>query len=180
MATCLSFLVGCETFRDTPDSENFIMLDPSETLYVKFTHVGDLRFEQSFPDLADTMKERRREQYYTLMRPLVQSFEFPMNVHLLKEFEQPGNGPLLELHAYRWQQERFGEVEVRLTAKLERYGDLNTLGSFSERESPLMGSSSTMVDEAFAKPMSRALTSVLNQLNTHIEMENAEDVFLEP
>jgi len=52
----------------------------------------------------------------------------------LGEREKPGDGPVLEIFAPRFEQDRFGDLVATIQAKLSRYGELNTLGTYSQRE----------------------------------------------
>ncbi|MDQ8180622.1 hypothetical protein [Pelagicoccus sp. SDUM812005] len=177
LATLL-FLAGCETFQETPDSDTFIFLDPEETLYVRMIIAPDLMMEQAYPELSETVKERRYEQYLTSMRSLLQIYRFPMDVYLLEELESPGEGPLLELFAVRWEQDRMGEIKVTLKAKLERYGELNTLGTFTSHEMPSVMSNYERSEQVFVRTMEDALTQMFNELNKHFETP-AEEAFVQ-
>lgn len=168
----LFFLSACNTFQDAPDSDTFIFLKPEETLYVRFTFSPDLRMELTYPDIADSIEEKRYEQYYSLMRGLLSIYRLPMDVYLLEQDEAPGNGPLLDLHAFRWEQDRYGEIVAVLGAKLERYGELNTLGTFKETEVPSALSSLERVDSVYAQVMETVLSQMLIELNSHFETKS--------
>ncbi len=165
----LLFLVACNTFQDAPDSENYIFLDPEETLYVTFGMNRNLEFEMKYPHIAEEMEERRTKQYFETMRSLLHVYRFPMDVHLLEEHEKPGDGPVLELFAIRWEQNKMGEIEVTLKAKLERYGDLNTLGVFKKRDFPSVMSSYDRTEQVYATLMEGALSEMFTELNEHFE-----------
>lgn len=162
-------LAGCNTFREPPDSETYIFLDKEETLFVEFIFNPDLDLELRFPRMTEGVLDRRREQFYSVMRTLLQVHRFPMDVHLLEENEKPGEGPLLELYATRWEQDPYGEVVVALRAKLERYGDLNTLGFFKEQDFPVLGTSYERIEELYERLMSEALSRVFIELDSHFE-----------
>lgn len=171
-------LSACNTFQEAQDSETFIFLQPEETLYVKFLISPDLLMEQQYPSVVEETVRRRYEQYFTSMRSLLQVYRFPMDVVLLEEHDSAGDGPLLDLFATRWELDRFGEINVVLRAKLERYGDLNTLGVFSKREIPSALSSFERTEQAFARTMEAALSEMFAELNNHFETAE-EEAFVE-
>ncbi|MDQ8185383.1 hypothetical protein [Pelagicoccus sp. SDUM812002] len=174
----LFLIAGCETFQEKPDSDTFIFLEPGETLYVRMTIASDLMLEQRFPDIADSTKDRRFRQYLNSMGSLVQLYRLPVNVHLLGEREQPGDGPLLDIFATRWEQDRMGEITAVIRARLERYGEVNTLGSFRSRETPNMMSNYERTEEVFVKTMEDTLSEMMRELNNHFETP-AEEAFVE-
>ncbi len=179
LLSSLLFLSACSSFLEAPDSENYIFLEPEETLYVRFSVASDLRIEQAMPEVADSMKKKRIRDYEAVMRELLQVYRFPMDVYLLDEFESPGDGPVLDLHAMRWWVDDYGELRLFLKSRLERYGELNTLGTFSVQETitPMMGN--TRVDELFQATMRKGLTQMFTVLMDHFQFPE-EDVFVPP
>ncbi len=179
MLASFLFLSACATFQEVADSENYIFLKPEETLYVRFSMSPDLRLERDLPELVHSIKEKRIEDYETVMRELLLRYRFPMDVYLLDEFESPGDGPVLELHAMRWWVDDYGELQLFLKSKLERYGELNTLGTFHAREmrTPMM--SNTRIDQLFQTSMQKALSQMFTVLMDHFEFLE-EDVFVSP
>ncbi len=171
-------LAGCETLREAPDSDTFIFLDSEETLYVRLVISSDLAFEHAYPDIANSTKDRRYEQFFASMRTLLQVYRFPMDVRLLEELEPAGDGPLLDLHAIRWEQDRMGDINTVLRARLERYGKVNTLGVFRERETPAIMSSFERTEQVFAQTMESALSQMFLELNRHFETAE-EEAYLE-
>lgn len=174
----LLFLAACDTFQDAPDSENYIFLDREETLYVSFNMNRNLELELKYPQIAEDTEDRRKRQYFESMRNLLHLYRFPMDVHLLEEHEKPGDGPVLDLFAIRWEQDKLGEINVTLKAKLERYGDLNTLGIFKKREHPSVMSSYDRTEQVYATLMEEALSEMFMQLREHFETEE-EAAFVE-
>ncbi|WP_309026835.1 hypothetical protein [Pelagicoccus enzymogenes] len=171
-------LAGCDTLQEVPDSDTYIFLDPEATLYVRFTLAPDLALENRFPDLADTIEERRYEQFYASMRSLAQLYRFPMDMHLLEKFETPGDGPVLDLFAIRWEQDQMGEINAVLRARLEKYGHLNTLGTFKQREMPSVMSNYERTEQVYARTMEDALSQMFVELNNHFETA-AEEAYVE-
>lgn len=167
-------LVGCSTLRDGIESENYLFLNPEETLYVTFRHSMNPAFEMNFPSAADSMKERLQRQYFAAMRKLLHGYRFPMDVHLLERDEESGQGPVLELHAIRWEQDIFGEIELVLDARLERFGEMNKLGVFRDREPPLAFASGDRLDAVYGETMDGALSQMFSELMKHFETPEEE------
>lgn len=162
-------LVGCSTLEDGIESESYLFLKPEETLYVTFTHRMDPYYEMNFPSAADNMKDRLEEQYFAAMRRLLHAYRFPIDVHLLERDEEPGQGPVLELHAIRWDRDSFGEIELVLDARIERFGVMNKLGVFRDRELPLALSNAERLEAVYGKTMDDALTQMFAELMKHFE-----------
>lgn len=173
-------LSGCASLREAPDTDTYIFLEPEETLYVRFSLTPDLRLETRYPSMADALEERRYEQFFSAMRALSHVYRFPMEMHLLEKFEKPGDGPLLDIHAIRWEQEYPGEISVVVRARLERYGALNTLGVFKERGMAPALSTFERTEEAFARAMEDALSQMFLELDNHFETPDEEAYVEEP
>ncbi len=161
-----------------PDTDQFIFLDESETLFVKFTYSGNPIFEANAPDLADTMKRSRRDDFNYVMEELLYLYQLPIQVHVLSEYERPGSGPLLEIFAPRFEQDNTGDLIAIITAKLSKYGELNTLGTYSQRDTPPIGGNRQRMDEAFRdvirKPLREMFDDLLQHFPTPEEVENLQ------
>ncbi|MGK0238119.1 MAG: hypothetical protein ACI92G_001583 [Candidatus Pelagisphaera sp.] len=80
----LAFLLAACASMGPQDTDQYIFLNESETLFVKFTG--------SMPDLADNMARSRRDDSMQVMEELL--YQLPIQVHVLREREEPENGPL--------------------------------------------------------------------------------------
>jgi len=160
------------------DTDQFIFLDESETLFVKFTHSTNPIYEANAPDLADTMKRNRRDDFMYVMEELLHLYQLPIQVHVLAQYEKPGDGPLLEIFAPRFEQDRTGDLVATISAKLSKYGELNTLGTYSQRDTPPIGGSRQRMDEAFRDVIRKPLREMFDDLQQHFptpeERENMQ------
>lgn len=172
-------LAGCETTGQR-DSDQFIFLDEAETLFVEFDMNVNASLELSMPSLADNMRDDRRRDYMQVMHELIYLYQFPMKVHLLGEHEKPGHGPVLDLFAIRFEQDRFGEINVSLEAKLRRFGELNTLGVYTERMTPGISLSDRQIEEGYREAVRPPLQKILDDLMLHFVTEEDREMVEAP
>lgn len=167
IAPLLSLLLAACVSMGPQDTEHYIFLNESEILFVEFKNAVDPTYEISMPDVAENMRELRRQDFMQVMQELLQLYALPIEVHLLGEREKPGDGPVLEIYAPRFEQDRFGDLVATIQAKLSRYGELNTLGTYNQREvSPAMASRQ-QVDRAFRDMIRKPLQEMMDDLNRH-------------
>lgn len=161
-------LASCQT-TGSQDSDTFIFLDRSETLFVKFRHSTSPEYQLNYPDIADSMERLRRRDFEVVMEELIQVAQLPIAVQILGRNEEPGNGPLLEIFAMRFEQEKSGHIVATLQAKLSKYGELNTLGTYHERQIPPPMITPDQIDRAFRDTLREPLRQAVNDLVTHFE-----------
>lgn len=161
-------LASCQT-TGSQDSDTFIFLDRSETLFVKFRHSASPEYQLNYPDIADSMERLRRRDFEVVMEELVQAAQLPIAVQILKRNEEPRDGPLLEVAALRFEQEKSSHLVATLQAKLSKYGELNTLGTYNERQIPPPMISRDQIDRAFRDVLREPLQKIVNDLIAHFE-----------
>ncbi len=149
------------------DTDQFIFLDESETLFVQFRYQVNPIYEVDMPTLADNMRRDRREDFTIVMEELLYLYQLPIEVHILDEREEAGNGPLLNIHAIRFEQDSTGDLIANLNARLSKYGELNTLGSYHRRIVSPVGASRDRMDEAFRDTIRKPLMEVFEDLLQH-------------
>lgn len=167
LAPLFALLLGACASMGPQDTDQFIFLDESETLFVKFNHSANPIYEANAPDLADTMRRNRRDDFMYVMEELLHLYQLPIQVHVLAQWEEPGDGPLLEIFAPRFEQDRTGDLVATLSVKLSKYGELNTLGSYSQRDTPPIGGSRQRMDEAFRDVIRKPLREMFDDLQQH-------------
>ncbi len=149
------------------DTEQFIFLDESETLFVTFSHSANPIYQASAPDIADTMEKNRYDDFMYVMEELLYLYQLPIQVHVLARWEEPGSGPLLEIYAPRFEQDQTGDLVATISAKLSKYGELNTLGTYSQRDTPPVGGSRQRMDDAFRDVIRKPLREMFDDLQHH-------------
>jgi len=168
-------LTACATVP--PDTDQFIFLDESETLFVKFSHSANPIYQANAPDLADTMEKNRQDDFMRVMEELLYLYQLPIQVHVLERWDEPGDGPLLEIYAPRFEQDQTGDLVATISAKLSKYGELNTLGTYSQRDTPPIGGSRQRMDEAFRDVIRKPLREMFEDLQEHFPTpEEAENI----
>lgn len=176
----LSLIALSFTACETTDTAQYIFLDTSETLFVNFRHSVNPNFEISAPDIADSMRRSRREDFERVMQELLYEFNFPMQVHILRENEKPGDGPVLNVYAFRFEQDSSGDLVATIKARLSKYGELNTLGTYSHRDIPPPGMSRERMDKAFRDVLRKPLREMVNDLTQHFETPEETKMVNEP
>jgi len=171
-------LVSCET--TSQDTDQFIFLQESEPLFVEFSLSANPALEMNVPDIAERMRELRREDYMKVMQQLVYLYQLPVDVHLLGEREEPGYGPVLEINAIRFEQDRIGDLVATIHVKLHKYGELNTLGTYSERNVAPIAVNERQMEEAFQELIRSPLSKMLNDLMLHFETEEDREMVEAP
>ncbi|MBK1878988.1 hypothetical protein [Pelagicoccus mobilis] len=171
-------LTSCE--MGMKDSEHFIFLNEEEPLYVRFTISMNPELEMSMPDVADNMKDLRRRDYMTVMQELVYLYRMPVDVHILGEHDSPGDGPVLEIYALRFEQDRAGDLVTNLRVKLHRFGELNTLGTYSERMTSPVTISERQLDLAFQELIRVPLREMMEDLMDHFKTAEESDMVEAP
>ena len=161
-------LASCQTTR-SQDSDTFIFLDRSETLFLKFRHSVNPEYQLNYPDIADNMERMRRQDFEIVMGEFIQAAQLPMDVRILDKGEEPGDGPLLEIFAIRFEQEESSHLIATLEAKLSKYGELNTLGTYHERQIPPPLLSRDQIDRAFRDTLREPLRKIVNDLVAHFK-----------
>jgi len=161
-------LASCQT-TGLQDSDTFIFIDRSETLFVQFRHSVSPEYQLNYPDIADSMERLRRRDFEVVMEELLQVAQLPAAVRILKRNEEPGDGPLFEIFAMRFEQEKSGHIVATLQAKLSKYGELNTLGTYHERQIPPPMISRDQIDRAFREVLREPLRNAVNELSAHFE-----------
>jgi len=172
-------LASCQT-TGSQDSDTFIFLDRSETLFVKFRHSASPEYQLNYPDIADNMERLRRRDFEFVMEELIQVAQLPIAVQILGRNEEPGNGPLLEIFAMRFEQEKSGHIVATLQAKLSKYGELNTLGTYHERQIPPPMITPDQIDRAFRDTLREPLRQAVNDLVTHFETPEEREMVEAP
>ena len=172
-------LASCQTTR-SQDSDTFIFLDRSETLFLKFRHSVNPEYQLNYPDIADNMERMRRQDFEIVMGELIQAAQLPMDVRILDKGEEPGDGPLLEIFAIRFEQEESSHLIATLEAKLSKYGELNTLGTYHERQIPPPLSSRDQIDRAFRDTLREPLRKIVNDLVAHFKTPEEREIVNAP
>jgi hypothetical protein len=184
LAPLLALALAACVSMGPQDTEQYIFLDESETLFIEFKNSVDPTYEVSMPDLADNMKDLRRQDFLYVMQELLHLYALPIEVYILAEREEPGDGPLLEIYAPRFEQDRTGDLIAIIHAKLSKYGELNTLGNYSQRDvTPVFGSRQQM-DRAFREVIRKPLREMLDDLHRHFpspaEQESVNAPLIQP
>ena len=172
-------LISCQT-TESLDSDTFIFLDRSETLFVKFRHSVSPEYQLHYPDIADNMERMRRLDFEIVMEELLQVAQLPMNVRILSKREAPEDGPLLDIFAIRFEQERSSHLIATLEAKLSKYGELNTLGTYHKRQVPPPMMSRDRMDRAFRDTLREPLRKIVNDLVAHFETPEEREMVNSP
>lgn len=159
-------LAACATMGPQ-DTDQYIFLNESEVLFVKIRNSTNPELDVSMPDVAENMRKERRRDLVHVMQELIQLHALPIDVHLLEEREEPGNGPVLEVIALRFEQDRSGDLVATIQAKLSKYGELNTLGTYSQRTVAPAGSSRYQMDKAFRDVIRKPLQEMMSDLLEH-------------
>ena len=136
---------------------------------MEFRHSVNPEYQLNYPDIADNMERMRRQDFEIVMEELIQVAQLPMNVRILSKREKPGDGPLLEIFAIRFEQEKSSHIVATLEAKLSKYGELNTLGTYHQRQIPPPMMSRDQMDRAFRDALREPLREVVNDLIAHFE-----------
>ncbi len=174
-----TLLISCQT-TESLDSDTYIFLDRSETLFVKFRHSVGPEYLLNYPDIADNMERMRRLDFEIVMEELLQAAQLPMNVRILSRREEPGDGPLLNIFAIRFEQEKSSHLIATLEAKLSKYGELNTLGTYHERQVPPPMMSRDQLDRAFRDTLREPLRKIINDLVAHFETPEEREMVNAP
>ncbi len=174
-----TLLISCQT-TESLDSDTYIFLDRSETLFVKFRHSVGPEYLLNYPDIADNMERMRRLDFEIVMEELLQAAQLPMNVRILSRREEPGDGPLLNIFAIRFEQEKSSHLIATLEAKLSKYGELNTLGTYHERQVPPPMMSRDQLDRAFRDTLREPLREIINDLVAHFETPEEREMVNAP
>lgn len=171
-------LSSCESTNATKGSDTYIFLDEGDTLYIEFNLNGDLELQMSYPQIADQMKDQRREDFEQVIKSALAATQFPLPVVLVEDRSEVADGPVLNLFARRWYQDDFGEVRLMLDATLRRFGDENKVGFYKENGTPPIGFNSDKLNEAHRQVMQTALFQVLSDLNQRFRTPE-EDEYLD-
>ncbi len=174
-----TLLISCQT-TESLDSDTYIFLDRSETLFVKFRHSVGPEYQLNYPDIADNMERMRRLDFEIVMEELLQAAQLPMNVRILSRREEPGDGPLLNIFAIRFEQEKSSHLIATLEAKLSKYGELNTLGTYHERQVPPPMMSRDQLDRAFRDTLREPLRKIINDLVAHFKTPEEREMVNAP
>jgi hypothetical protein len=113
------------------------------------------------------------------MTELLYAYQLPIEIRILEERDDPGPGPLLEIHALRFEQDNSGDLVAVISARLSKYGELNTLGTYNQRDIPPPGGNRQMMDKAFRDVIRKPLREMLDDLQQHFptpeEMESVNE-----
>ena len=161
------------------DTDQYIFLDKSETLFVQFEHRASPIYQVNMPDVANSMEKNRREDFRVVLTKLLYAYQLPIEIRILEERDDPGPGPLLEIHAFRFEQDNSGDLVAVISAKLSKYGQLNTLGTYNQRDTPPPGGNRQIMDKAFRDVIRKPLREMLDDLQQHFptpeEMERVNE-----
>lgn len=171
-------LAGCASMGPQ-DTDQYIFLDKSETLCVQFEHRASPIYQVNMPDVANSMEKNRREDFRVVLTKLLYAYQLPIEIRILEERDDPGPGPLLEIHAFRFEQDNSGDLVAVISAKLSKYGQLNTLGTYNQRDTPPPGGNRQIMDKAFRDVIRKPLREMLDDLQQHFptpeEMESVNE-----
>ena len=171
-------LAGCASMGPQ-DTDQYIFLDKSETLFVEFEHSASPIYQANMPDVANSMEKNRREDFRVVLTELLYAYQLPIAIRILEERDDPGQGPLLEIHAFRFEQDNSGDLIAVISAKLSKYGQLKTLGTYNQRDTPPPGGNRQMMDKAFRDVIQKPLREMLDDLQQHFptpeEMESVNE-----
>lgn len=162
------------------DTEQYIFLDESETLYVDFKNSADPRLMVSMPEVAENMRKLRRKDFEVAMTALIELYALPIEIRLLEEFEDPGDGPVLEISAIRFEQDNAGDLVAVIQARLSRYGELNTLGTFNERAISPVTVNDQQLDRAYRELIRKPLQEVMTELQDRFQTPEERDSVTAP
>lgn len=172
-------LAACATMGPQ-DTDQFIFLDESDTLYVVFRHSVNPAYEVNMPEIAESMKDLRRDDFMHVMEELLYAAQLPVDVHLLAEREKPGDGPVLEIFSPRFELDSSGHLVATINAKLSKYGELNTLGTYSERDVPPIGFNNQQMEKAYRDVLRKPLQEMINDLLAHFETPEEKEMLNAP
>lgn len=162
LATAL-FLAACSTHSTTSGSQSYIFLENDETLFVQFSaqlQIPPLELSLENSDVFGDLSNRDlqlHQEFTVIAESLLSRLNLPVEVRILKDGEEPGRGPLLDLSAVQLKSNG-----IRLKAELEKYGVSNHIGLYSHFVTPYPNQSKT--DRALLQNL---LIRTLIDLNEH-------------
>lgn len=160
------FLVACASI-DSKDTERYIFLDEWDILFIDFRYSGSFIYDADMPEDLDNRDEHRRQDFLQVLQELLFEYQLPLKTYILDEGEDPIYGPVLEITALRLEQDNTGDYVATVKGRLSKRGEVNTLGTYTQRESFLVGGGSHYADQAYRDVMRKPLQKMLNDLMRH-------------
>jgi len=68
IAPLLALMLAACVSMGPQDTEHYIFLDESETLFIEFKNLVDPTYDISMPDIAENMRELRRQDFMQVMQ----------------------------------------------------------------------------------------------------------------
>lgn len=167
VAPFLGLLLAACASIDSQDTEQYIFLEEADALFIEFNHSRNPLYESSMPELADNMEKDRRQDFTQVMQELLHDYQLPIQTYVLGKREEPGDGPVLKIYAMRFEQDRTGDLVATIRAGLTKHGELNTLGTYSQRVTPPAGANRQRMDEAFRDVIRKPLRIMMDDLFRH-------------
>lgn len=160
------FLSACASI-DSKDTGQYIFLDKWDLLFIDFKYSGSFVYDSNMPEMVDVRDEHRRRDFLQVIEELLFEYKLPLKTYILEEGEEPIYGPVLEISALRLEQDNTGDYVATIQARLRKRGELNTLGTYTQRESPPVGGGSHYAEEAYRDVMRKPLQKMMNDLMRH-------------
>jgi len=169
------FLAACASI-DSKDTSQYIFLDKWDLLFIDFKYTGGFIYDADMPDVVDYGDESRRQDFLQVIEELLFEYQLPLKTYILDEDEEPQFGPVLEITATRLEQENTGDYVATINAKLRKRGELNTLGTYTQRETIPVGGSSHHLDKAYRDVMRKPLQKMMNDLIRHFPSPEEKEI----
>lgn len=159
-------LVACASI-DSQDTEQYIFLDEWDLLFIEFKDSTHRLYEPDMPEISHTHVENRRRDFLQVIQELLSDYQLPIETYILDEGEEPRFGPVLEVSVMRFEQDSSGDLVATIRARLRKRGELNTLGTYTQRDTPPVGGGSQRIDEAYLDVIRKSLRKMMDDLYQH-------------
>ncbi len=169
------FLAACASI-DSKDTERYIFLDEWDLLFIDFKYTGGFIYDAEMPEIVDNRVEIRRQDFLQVIEELLFEYQLPLKTYILDEGEDPIYGPVLEITALRLEQDSTGDYVATIKARLSKRGEVNTLGTYTQRESPPIGAGSHYSDQAYRDVMRKPLQKMMNDLMRHFPTPEEKEI----
>lgn len=168
-------LAACASI-ESKDTGKYIFLNEWDLLFIDVKYSGSLTYDAEMPDRVDYMDEYRRQDVLQMIEELLFEYQLPIKTYILEEEEEPIYGPILEIFAMRLEQDSSGDFVATIRARLRKRGELNTLGTYNQRETLPLGGGSHSADKAYRDVIRKPLKKMLDDLNRHFPTPEEKEI----
>jgi len=169
------FLAACASI-DSKDTDQYIFFDEWDTLFIDLKYSPSLLYDLEMPDLTVDRGENQRQDILYAIEELLIEYQLPIETYILDEGEEPIIGPILEISALRYEQDSSGDFIATIKARLRKRGELNTLGTYTQRETPPAGGGRQRLDEAYRDVIRKALRKMMIDLLRHFPTPEEKEI----